>query len=112
MKRAALLAAASLGLFAAPAMAQSVAITHARLVIGDGSGPIDNGTVVIQGGKIVAAGASVPVPAGIKTIDAGGKWVTPGLVVAVTDLGLVDVGAVDDSNDSDADKSQIGRAHV
>ncbi|MFM5893264.1 MAG: amidohydrolase family protein [Novosphingobium sp.] len=92
------------------ARAQSVAITHAKLVIGDGGGPIDNGTVVIQGGKVVAAGASVPVPAGVKTIDAGGKWVTPGLVVAVTDLGLVDVGAVDDSNDSDADKSPFSAA--
>jgi imidazolonepropionase-like amidohydrolase len=110
VKRAALLAAASLGVFAAPALAQSVAITHAKLVIGDGGGPIDNGTVVIQGGKVVAAGASVPVPAGVKTIDAGGKWVTPGLVVAVTDLGLVDVGAVDDSNDSDADKSPFSAA--
>ena len=110
MKRAALLAAASFGLFAAPAMAQSVAITHARLVIGDGSAPIENGTVLVQGGKVVAAGASVVVPAGVKTIDAGGKWVTPGLVVAVTDLGLVDVGAVEESNDSDADKSPFSAA--
>lgn len=110
MKRAAYLAATAFGLFAAPAMAQSIAITHAKLVIGDGGGPIDNGTVVIQGGKVVAAGASVAVPAGVKTIDAQGKWVTPGLVVAVTDLGLVDVGAVDDSNDSDADKSPFSAA--
>ena len=101
MKRGLLIGAASLAMLsAAPALAQSVAITHAKLVIGDGNGPIDNGTVLIQGGKVVAAGAAVVVPAGVKTIDAGGKWVTPGLVVAVTDLGLVDVEAVDDSNDS------------
>ncbi len=115
MKRAlltgALTGAASLAaLLAAPALAQNVAITHAKLVIGDGSAPIENGTVVVQGGKVVAAGASVPVPAGIKTIDAGGKWVTPGLVVAVTDLGLVDVGAVEESNDSDGDKSPFSAA--
>ena len=106
MKRALLGTAAALALLsAAPALAQDVAITHARLVIGDGSDPIDNGTVLVQGGKVIAAGAAVTIPAGVKTIDAQGKWVTPGLVVAVTDLGLVDVGAVDDSNDSDADKS-------
>ncbi|MDL2353283.1 MAG: amidohydrolase, partial [Pseudomonadota bacterium] len=111
MKRALLVSAAPLGLlFAAPALAQSIAITHAKLVVGDGSGPIDNGTVLIQGGKVVAAGASVVVPAGVKIIDAGGKWVTPGLVVAVTDLGLVDVGAVEDSNDSEADKSPFSAA--
>ena len=106
MKHALLGTAAALALLsAAPALAQDVAITHARLVIGDGSDPINNGTVLVQGGKVIAAGAAVMIPAGVKTIDAQGKWVTPGLVVAVTDLGLVDVGAVDDSNDSDADKS-------
>lgn len=110
MKRALLSAAAVATLWASPAFAQNVAITHARLVIGDGSDPIENGTVLIQGGKVVAAGASVAVPAGVPTIDAQGKWVTPGLVVAVTDLGLVDVGAVDGSNDSDADKSPYSAA--
>lgn len=110
MKRL-LLSAAALGALAAiPAQAQNVAITHARLVIGDGSEPIADGTVLVQGGKVVAAGPVVAIPAGVSTIDAGGKWVTPGLVVAVTDLGLIDVGAVDDSNDSDADKSSFSAA--
>lgn len=110
MKRL-LLSAAALGALAAiPAQAQNVAITHARLVIGDGSEPIADGTVLVQGGKVVAAGPVVAIPAGVSTIDAGGKWVTPGLVVAVTDLGLIDVGAVDDSNDSDADKSPFSAA--
>ncbi len=90
---------------AAPALAQSVAITGGKVVIGDGSDPIEGGTVLIQDGKVVAAGRNVAVPAGVRTIDASGKWVTPGLVVAVTDIGLYDVGAVDDSNDSDARKS-------
>jgi imidazolonepropionase-like amidohydrolase len=92
------------------AQAQDIAVTNARLVIGDGSDPIERGTVVVRGGKVVAAGAAVAVPAGVRTIDAQGKWVTPGLVVAVTDLGLVDVGAVDGSNDSEADKSPFSAA--
>ena len=108
MKRALLGSCAALAaLWAAPALAQDVAITHAKLVIGDGSDPILNGTVLVQGGKVIAAGPAVVIPAGVRTIDAGGKWVTPGLVVAVTDLGLVDVGAVDDSNDSDAGKARF-----
>lgn len=90
---------------AAPALAQDMAVTNARLVIGDGTPPIENGTVVVRGGKVVAAGAGIAVPADLKPVDAGGRWVTPGLVVAVTDLGLVDVEAVDDSNDSDARKA-------
>ena len=110
MKRLRLSAAALCALVALPAQAQNVAITHARLVIGDGSEPIPDGTVLVQGGKVVAAGPVVAIPAGVPTIDAGGKWVTPGLVVAVTDLGLVDVGAVEESNDSDADKSPFSAA--
>ena len=110
MKRLLLCAVALCALSAAPAQAQNVAITHARLVIGDGSEPIADGTVLVQGGKVVAAGAVVAIPGGVPTIDAGGTWVTPGLVVAVTDLGLVDVGAVDESNDSDAEKSPFSAA--
>ena len=110
MKRLLFCAAALCALSAVPAQAQNVAITHARLVIGDGSEPIADGTVLVQGGKVVAAGAVVAIPAGVPTIDAGGKWVTPGLVVAVTDLGLIDVGAVDESNDSDAEKSPFSAA--
>lgn len=83
----------------APALAQDMAITNATVVVGDGGDPLPNGTVVVRGGKVVAAGPGVPVPAGVRVIDAQGKWVTPGLVVAVTDLGLVDVEAVDESND-------------
>jgi imidazolonepropionase-like amidohydrolase len=111
MKRLLILSAALGALaLASPAMAQDIAITNARLVIGDGGEPISGGTVLVQGGKVVAAGAGVAVPAGMLTIDAGGQWVTPGLVVAITDLGLVDVGAVDDSNDSEADKSPFNAA--
>lgn len=92
------------------AQAQDMAITGGRVVIGDGSAPIEGGTVVIRAGKVVAAGAGVAVPPGVAVIDAKGKWVTPGLVVAVTDLGLVDVGAVDDSNDSGAGKAPFNAA--
>ncbi|MEY4237912.1 MAG: hypothetical protein RL339_513, partial [Pseudomonadota bacterium] len=92
-------------ILAAPAAAEDVAITNATLVIGDGSAPIPNGTVVLRGGKVLAAGAGVAVPAGARTIDASGKWVTPGLVVAVTDIGLFDVDGVDDANDENASKS-------
>ncbi|MFM2300400.1 MAG: hypothetical protein RLZZ84_136 [Pseudomonadota bacterium] len=102
--------AALLAGLSAPALAQDMAVTNARLVIGDGSPPIDHGTVLIRGGKVVAAGGGITVPAGINVIDAHGQWVTPGLVVAVTNLGLIDVGAVDESNDEDAAKSPFSAA--
>jgi imidazolonepropionase-like amidohydrolase len=102
--------AALLAGLSAPALAQTVAITNATLVVGDGGDPVRGGTVLVQNGKVVAAGTGVAIPAGTRTIDAGGKWVTPGLVVAVTDLGLFDVEMVDDSNDADASKSPFSAA--
>lgn len=105
-----LLSAAALLALSAPAVAEDVAITNATVVIGDGSAPIPNGTVVLRGGKVLAAGAGVAVPAGARTIDAAGKWVTPGLVVAVTDIGLFDVEGVEESNDEGADKGPFNAA--
>lgn len=93
-----------------PALAQDMAVTNATLAIGDGSAPIEHATVLVRAGKIAAAGAGVAVPAGVPTVDGTGKWVTPGLFSAVTDLGLWDVGAVDDSSDLSADKSPFNAA--
>jgi imidazolonepropionase-like amidohydrolase len=100
MMRGLLLSAAALIAF--PAAAQDIAITNAKLVIGDGSAPIDGGAVVVRGGKVVAAGTGVAVPAGVERIDAGGKWVTPGIVAAFSRVGLVEVDAVTGTNDRSA----------
>lgn len=89
-------------IIAAPVMAQTVYITGGKVVIGDGSAPIENATVVVKDGKIVAAGASITVPAGAPQIDAKGKWVTPGIVAGFSRLGLVEISAVSQTNDSGA----------
>ncbi len=100
MRRLLLAAAAAAAFLAAPpAAAQDVAIVNAKLVIGDGSAPVEGGTVVIRGGRVVAAGAGVAVPAGVPTIDAQGKWVSPGIFAGFTRLGIVEVDAVDGTND-------------
>lgn len=105
MIRALLLSAGAL--IAVPAAAQDIAITNAKLVIGDGSAPIDGGTVVVRGGKVVAAGVGVAVPAGIERVDAGGRWVTPGIVAAFSRLGLVEVDAVGGTNDRNAPRTRF-----
>lgn len=105
MIRGLLLSAAAL--VALPAAAQDVAITNAKLVIGDGSAPIERGTVVVRGGKVVAAGAGVAVPAGIERIDAAGRWVTPGIIAAFSRVGLVEVDAVAGTNDRSATRSRF-----
>jgi imidazolonepropionase-like amidohydrolase len=51
--------------------------------------PIDNGVLVVQGGKIVAVGsrASVTIPAGAVTVDVTGKVMMPGLVDSHSHIG-------------------------
>lgn len=99
--------AALLASAAVPALAEDFAITDATVALGDGSAPIEHATVLVRGGKVVSAGAGVAVPSGVRTIDGKGKWVTPGLFVAITDLGLEDVDAVDDSNDGRNGKARF-----
>ncbi|QQV76391.1 amidohydrolase family protein [Sphingomonas aliaeris] len=112
MKRLLLLSAAplALGLLAAPAAAQSVAIVNAKLVIGDGSAPIEGGTVFVRDGKVVAAGRGVAVPANVETVDAGGRYVTPGIVAGFTRMGIVEVDGVEQTNDAAAGKSPFHAA--
>lgn len=104
-------AAALLGTAAAlPASAQTVAITNAKLVVGTGAGPVEGGTVVVRDGRVVAAGPGVAVPAGMRTVDAGGKWVTPGIFAGFTRMGIVEVDAVRGTNDASADETVFNAA--
>jgi imidazolonepropionase-like amidohydrolase len=98
MTCAALCAAALLPL---SARAQTIAITGGKVYTVSGA-TIENGTVVIRDGKIVAVGPNVAIPAGAQRIDATGKWVTPGLIDAATVLGLSEISAVPGTNDASA----------
>jgi len=99
MIRRTLLAAAATMALATGANAQDFAITNATVATGDGSAPIENATVVVRGGQVVSAGAGVSAPSDIQVYDGTGSWVTPGLFMPLTNLGLWDVGAVSNSND-------------
>ncbi|MFC2157835.1 amidohydrolase family protein [Acidobacteriota bacterium] len=54
-------------------------------------GTIENGTVVIQGGKITAVGKDISYPAGIKVIDVTGKFVMPGIIDSHSHIALTDI---------------------
>ena len=102
--------AAGLALLAAVATsagAQTVAITGGRVYPVSGP-PIENGTVVIRDGRITAVGAGIAVPAGAQRIDATGKWVTPGLINSATELGLYEIGAVNETREAIA----VGREGI
>ncbi|WP_031517919.1 amidohydrolase [Desulfofalx alkaliphila] len=52
------------------------------------NGVIENGTVLIDGGKIIEVGEKVAIPAGCTLVDVSGKKVFPGLIDAHTHLGI------------------------
>ena len=64
-------------------------------------GVIENGTVVMQGGRITAAGPadSTKIPGGAQVIDAAGMTIYPGLIDSETQLGLTEISAEKMTND-------------
>ena len=60
------------------------AFTHARIITMKGDEIIENGTIIIDGNKIVAVGktSEVPIPAGTKEMDCTGKTIMPGFIDA------------------------------
>ena len=90
-------AVAALGLAAAPALAQdAVAVTGGRVLTG--TSVIENGTVVMRGGRIISVGTGA-APAGARVIDATGQVVAPGFVAVDSGLGGSEVSSVSGTND-------------
>jgi imidazolonepropionase-like amidohydrolase len=83
-----------LAAFAASAQAQSPAphdvVIKNATVMTVTHGNIQNGSIYIKEGKIAAVGATVNAPAAATVIDAGGKYVTPGIVDAHSHIALDD----------------------
>lgn len=91
-----------LSCFAIPAFSQEVVypapdfkgktfITNGTIHVGNGT-VIDNGNIVVTNGKITAVGASAVTPgSNDRVIDAKGKHVYPGLILANTDIGLKEI---------------------
>jgi imidazolonepropionase-like amidohydrolase len=83
-------------LASAVASAQSQAAAHHDVVIKNATvmtvthGNITNGSIYIKDGKIAAVGENVNAPPGVTVIDAGGKYLTPGIVDSHSHIALDD----------------------
>ncbi|TMQ12670.1 MAG: amidohydrolase family protein [Deltaproteobacteria bacterium] len=82
------LSIASLAVSAAPALAapRIVVVKAARLFDGKSDRVVSPGVVVVQDGKIAAAGSRVAEPAGAEVIELGNATLLPGLIDAHTHL--------------------------
>jgi len=55
---------------------------------------VEDGTVLMQGGKIIDIGQDLALPADARVIDATGKHVWPGVIALNTPLGLREIGSI------------------
>lgn len=89
------------------AQAQNIAITGGTIYTQTKQGVIENGMLLLKDGKVEKVTDTIRVPDGYQTIDATGKVVTPGLVGAMTSLGLVEVESWAGVVDASVDKTQL-----
>jgi len=81
-----------------PRPAQLTALIGATVLDGAG-GMIENGTIIMSDGKIMAAGADVDIPAGATMVNANGKWVTSGIIDIHSHIGIGPVPNTEASGD-------------
>lgn len=86
----------------APPQTQPIAITGATVHTVSGA-TIEGGVVLFENGTISAVGdaAAVKLGEGVRVIDGAGKHVYPGLIAAVSQLGITEIAAVRPSRDFD-----------
>jgi imidazolonepropionase-like amidohydrolase len=90
----------------AGAQAETIAIVHAKAWTLTADAPLGDATIVMADERIVSVVPGGPTPAGARVIDARGRPVTPGLMHAASQLGLVEVGAAAETVDHTAKTPQ------
>jgi len=97
-----------------PRPSVTTAIVNATILTATGL-QIEHGTVVMEGGRILAVGADVVPPAGAAVIDGTGKWVTPGVIDAHSHLGVFPApgvqGHADGNENIDPNTAQVWAEH-
>ncbi len=84
----------------AAAKRERVVFTNAKILVGDGSMPIDGGSILIEGDAITRVErTAITGGDGALIVDLAGKLVTPGLIAADTAIGLTEVSLEDSTHD-------------
>ncbi|MEQ9110444.1 MAG: amidohydrolase [Rhodospirillaceae bacterium] len=81
-----------------PRPAPVTALVGATILDGAGQ-QIDNGTIVMAEGKVLAIGANIAIPDNAVVVDAAGKWVTSGIIDIHSHIGIGPVPDTEQSGD-------------
>jgi len=72
-------AAVAVTFLASPLLAQDLAITNARIIVGSGA-IIDQGTIIVRDGRIVSVSSGQAPTQGLQVVDATGLTAMPGFI--------------------------------
>ncbi|MCZ6537763.1 MAG: amidohydrolase family protein [Gammaproteobacteria bacterium] len=79
--------------------AEVIAITGATVYTMTERGTLNDATVLVENGHIVAVGSGVQIPDGAERVEANGRIVTPGLFDAYSYFGVSEMGLVKETVD-------------
>ncbi|WP_444997703.1 amidohydrolase family protein [Aliikangiella sp. IMCC44359] len=88
--------------------AEDYLIKNATVYTSTAKGILSQADVLIKNDKIVSVMQGITVSEGSKVIDAKGRYLTPGLANASTNIGLVEIGAVSSTVDSSTKHKGFG----
>ena len=93
-----------------PGYSGDILIENARILTGTGN-EILGGSILISSNKIKAIGKDLNKPVNTQTIDANGKWVTPGIIDIHSHMGVYPAPGLRSSSDGNESTSPV-TAHV
>ncbi|GIT60282.1 MAG: hypothetical protein Ct9H300mP20_01090 [Gammaproteobacteria bacterium] len=93
-----------------PGNSGDILIENARILTGTGN-EILGGSILISSNKIKAIGKDLNKPVNTQTIDANGKWVTPGIIDIHSHMGVYPAPGLRSSSDGNESTSPV-TAHV
>ena len=86
-----------------------IALTGAEVHLPNGQ-LMNDATILVEGERIMAVGAEIPIPKSALQLDVSGKVITAGFIDPATTLGLVEISGVAPSNDIDSGGDPIRAA--
>jgi len=95
-------------LAAAPVLAESYLIKNATLHTATAKGMLKQADILIKDGKIIKVAQDINVAGKVNVVEAEGKHITPGLINASTNMGLVEISAVSSTVDAANENHGMG----
>ncbi len=92
------------------AQPKPIALKGGRLIT-ISHGVVEDGTILMRDGRIVAVGKDIAIPGGAEIVDVSGQTIMPGLINGFTNIGLTDIPSFG-KDDDEATSVMTPQVHV